>query len=40
MLAALAFVGFGCVARYNANEAWAAAALGLTRSAVARVRRR
>ncbi len=30
MLGAVAFVGFGCVALFNANEAWAAAALGLT----------
>ena len=30
MLAAVALVGFGCVALYNANEAWAGAAMGLT----------
>ena len=30
MLAAVAFVGFGCVALCNANEAWAGAAMGLT----------
>lgn len=30
LLAATAFVGFGCVALYNANEAWAKATMGLT----------